>query len=141
MRISLNPANPIYMLILLICTTGLISCNPLSFGGDNVTAVKKEMEEVRRMIQMEIGESQADDESYCRALAKGAKPCGGPWKYLPYSTMESDEVKLRKLAERYYSLNQKYNELTEQYSDCMFISKPPVSLVDGRCKIVRYERH
>lgn len=98
-------------------------------------ALKKEMEKVQKMITGEIGEAKADEESCCKALAIGAKPCGGPWKYLPYSARESDENKLKKLAERHYEANKKYNELTGLMSDCLFVEEPPVTLIDGICRI------
>lgn len=123
------------MLILFICITIFFSCNPFSIDKESESALKKEMKKVQQMITEEIGEAKANDESCCKVLAFGAKPCGGPWKYVPYSAHESDEKKLLKLAGRYYKANKKFNELTGQISDCMFVGEPPVTLSDGNCRI------
>lgn len=91
------------------------------------------MENILNMIHEEIGDAAADDESACRALPIGAKPCGGPWRYIPYSAQESDEALLEELAEKYYQINRQYNEETGQMSDCAYVGEPPVTWENGQC--------
>jgi hypothetical protein len=49
------------------------------------------LEELRRMIEQEIGIPYANEPTQCKLIPFGSKPCGGPWGYLVYSTLKTDE--------------------------------------------------
>ena len=45
-----------------------------------------------------IGDAACDDDSQCRTLPVGSKPCGGPEYYLAWSTKRTDVAALRQAA-------------------------------------------
>ena len=86
-------------------------------------------------ILIMIGDAQATDVSFCREIAFGSKPCGGPWKYLAYSTASTDSVALKAKVDRYNRWEREINERDGGVSDCMFVGPPGVELVGGQCRL------
>ena len=80
-----------------------------------------------------VDDTSADSVSQCGAIAFGAKPCGGPWRYLHYSTKHVDETALAELVELYYYLDELYNQRHGNASDCMWVGPPDVVLLNGHC--------
>lgn len=95
------------------------------------------MEELRRVIQEEIGEPAAKNLPQCKVIAFGAKPCGGPVTYLVYSTANTNESRLKSLVSEYNQRQKRHNEERQMVSDCMVVTEPKVELIDGVCKIKR----
>lgn len=83
-----------------------------------------------------IGEAAASEATYCRTIAFGSKPCGGPWRYLIYSTQTTDSTVLRDKVERFNRLQAERNRELGLVSDCSLAVKPETQLVDGRCSAV-----
>jgi hypothetical protein len=80
--------------------------------------------------------SVCNDDSECRFIAFGSKPCGGPWTYLVYSTsIDTDELE-NKVAQ----YNQLENIFNVQYgivSDCA-LAQEPIDVVceNNKCEAV-----
>jgi hypothetical protein len=64
----------------------------------------------------------------------GAKPCGGPWHYLVYSTRVADEDRLMALAESCNEVEAELNRKTGRMSDCASVTATRVTLEDGVCR-------
>ena len=94
------------------------------------------LKELGRIIEQEIGTPAANEPSQCKLIAFGSKPCGGPARYLVYSTAKTNETRLKQLVEEFNQLAKKINEERKIFSDCMFVSEPKVELVDGVCRIL-----
>jgi hypothetical protein len=62
------------------------------------------LEELQRMIGQEIGVPYADEQSQCKLIAFGSKPCGGPGSYLVYSTARTNESRLEQLVNEFNQL-------------------------------------
>ena len=103
-------------------------CDFGSPGRDDLAALEAE-------ILGMIGNAEATDASFCREIAFGSKPCGGPWKYLAYSTATTDSVKLAEKVDRYNRWEKEINEREGAASDCAFVTAPGVELDAGRCKL------
>ncbi|HEX5021065.1 MAG TPA: hypothetical protein VFX54_10415 [Candidatus Binatia bacterium] len=94
------------------------------------------LKELGRIIEQEIGTPAANEPSQCKLIAFGSKPCGGPARYLVYSTAKTNETRLKQLVDEFNQLAKKINEERKILSDCMFVSEPKVELVDGVCRIL-----
>ena len=94
------------------------------------------LKELGRIIEQEIGTPAANEPSQCKLIAFGSKPCGGPARYLVYSTAKTNETRLKQLVDEFNQLAKKINEERKIFSDCMFVSEPKVELVDGVCRIL-----
>jgi len=93
------------------------------------------LQELRTLIEKEIGTPRANEPKQCKLIAFGSKPCGGPWSYLIYSTATANEVRLKQLMNEYTQLEQKLNIERRLVSDCEFVSEPSVAFVGGVCAI------
>jgi hypothetical protein len=94
------------------------------------------LKELGRIIEQEIGTPAANEPSQCKLIAFGSKPCGGPARYLVYSTAKTNETRLKQLVDEFNQLAKKINEERKSFSDCMFVSEPKVELIDGVCRIL-----
>ncbi len=92
-----------------------------------------DLHEVVIAINNEVGEAKAEQVSYCSILPIGAKPCGGPWGYLVYSTQETNEDRLKNLIERYDELDKIRNAEDERFSTCDMAQPPNLTLENGSC--------
>ena len=75
-------------------------------------------------IQHEIGAAACDKNTHCRTLAIGAKACGGPQAYLPWSTQSTRAARIKLLAARHREAQQAENARTEVMSDCAVVTDP-----------------
>ena len=76
------------------------------------------------------------DEFECRYIAFGAKPCGGPWEYLIYTTsIDTEELEL--LVTEFNAQEANYNETCGAISDCAVALEPTgFTCEDNQCVAV-----
>jgi hypothetical protein len=91
------------------------------------------LEELRRMIEQEIGTPYANEPTQCKLIPFGSKPCGGPWGYLVYSTLKTDESRLKQLVSNFNQLQKKINEEGKILSDCALAPEPKLELAGKLC--------
>lgn len=89
------------------------------------------LEQIRAMI----GSAACTGPGQCRTLPVGARACGGPEAYLPYSTANLSEPALQALAERYTSERQAENEKSGMRSTCQVIQDPGAECRAGTCQL------
>lgn len=99
--------------------------------------------EMHGEIQRLIGAAACRDDSQCRVLPLGSKPCGGPEGHLAWSTVGTDAHQLEALAARYTQARQARNQRLGLMSDCAIVPAPGVRCVPaqggpsgGRCQTV-----
>lgn len=86
-------------------------------------------------IRRQIGTPACSDNAQCRTLAVGARACGGPQAYLPYSTRNTDHNALRALAERSQAESRASVAQDGQMSTCLFEPDPGALCVAGTCQL------
>jgi hypothetical protein len=89
------------------------------------------------MIEQEIGIPSAKEPSQCKLIPFGSKPCGGPWGYLVYSTLKTDESRLKQLVSDFNQLQKKINEDGKILSDCTIAPQPKLEFAGGVCAAKR----
>jgi hypothetical protein len=80
-----------------------------------------------------VGDATCSDVSQCRTIAFGAKPCGGPWQYLVYSSAITDSAALTAAVARYNAKESELNKSEGRVSDCALVAPPRLARVNGRC--------
>lgn len=83
-------------------------------------------------IRALAADARCRDSSQCHSLPLGAKPCGGPEAYLPWSSAGADGQRLQALARRYQA--QRVKENAGLASDCRFVEDPGAVCRAGRCQ-------
>ncbi len=98
---------------------------------DSITVVKKEefdpgaakkMQDLREEIESLIASETCTDISQWRISPLGAKPCGGPTKYIAYPKSKESEI-LSKIKD-YTTLQTAYNKAHNLTSDCIIVLPP-----------------
>lgn len=104
-------------------------------ASSNVTAGgAMQSSEVYQQIRAIVGEAKASQASFCRKVALGHRPCGGPESYLVYSAEGIDEPTLLSLVAKYGSLRKAEHEASGMMSTCEMIPEPGIEWVGGYCK-------
>lgn len=95
---------------------------------DTVPSCENRLEslaELGERIEELVSASQCGDLFECRSIAFGSKPCGGPWRYIVYST-SIDTLLLQELVEEYNLIEDTYNRECDTVSDCS-VAIPPIA--------------
>ena len=89
--------------------------------------------DIRNEISVIVGEAACSEQPECRLIGLGAKPCGGPWEYLIYSSVETDTTGLKEKVKEYNDWNLVINKRYEYVSDCTMAELPEVACIEGKC--------
>ncbi len=82
-------------------------------------------------IQAEVGAAACDSTQQCQTIAIGAKACGGPERYLAWSSKEHDGKKLKALAQA--EASRKQQQADGMMSTCSIVTDPGATCEAGRC--------
>lgn len=99
---------------------------PAAVGDSSATVA-----EIRRLV----GAASCSSSAQCRTLPIGARPCGGPDFYLPWSSPHPDEASLLALARRARSERKAEVERSGELSTCQHIGDPGAVCVAGSCQL------
>jgi hypothetical protein len=89
--------------------------------------------DVLRQIREQAADLSCDVSQQCHTLPLGAKPCGGPEGYLPWSSKNNDGAALRDLAARHTALRRAENARSGMLSTCSVTPDPGATCRAGRC--------
>ncbi len=84
-------------------------------------------------IERLIGDAPCDHDGQCRTLPIGHKACGGPERWLPWSTKATDEARLHELLARAGSGSLPPPARPQGYSLCVVVPDPGAVCQAGRC--------
>lgn len=87
-------------------------------------------------IREQVGNPQASSREQCRVAGIGHRPCGGPERYLLYSTQTTDEVKLLPMLQRYNALVRQRVQEEGRVGTCEVLPEPGVIVRGGVCVAV-----
>jgi hypothetical protein len=96
--------------------------SPLEAGADLAEAVRER-----------IGDAACSDDSQCRTLGWGARACGGPSRWLAWSTLRSDAPSLQALASREAQRQSAVAQRLGMASTCQVAPDPGAQCVAKRC--------
>lgn len=85
-------------------------------------------------IRALIGSAACTESAQCRTVPIGARGCGGPEMYLPWSTAQTKPDALQALAERYKAERQAQIQARGEVSDCRFAVDPGAVCRAGVCE-------
>lgn len=99
--------------------------------------VRSASAELTDKIGAEIGDAACDTAQQCRTLAYGHKACGGPERYVAYSTKRSDTARLAALAASYASARGEQDARAGVVSTCSIVTDPGATCSAGRCTLLQ----
>ncbi|WP_213611583.1 hypothetical protein [Pseudoalteromonas sp.] len=74
----------------------------------------------------------------CKVLEVGARPCGGPSKYVVYSTLNHSQEQAEQLAQKITQQEQQKNAALES-KECSPVLEIHSLCIDNQCKTVNYQ--
>ena len=100
---------------------------PLSKGEDAASLLVR--------IRNAIGPASCNDSTQCKTLAVGARACGGPEGYLPYSTAVKTSEALEDLAARHAESRRAAHAASGMMSTCVVLPDPGAVCMQGACRL------
>jgi len=119
-----------YLSILILAP--LVACSEVTDNDDSGTSDKPDTDHLQK-IQATIADTSCNTNNDCALIEVGAKPCGGPETYEPYSKQNVDEKKLQELAAAYKKQRQDYFKENQIMGICVVTPKPSVACVSNQC--------
>ncbi len=99
----------------------------------------KRLSRMERILEQLLASPVCNSREDCIALPCGAKPCGGPGKYVAASrSSESFSILIPQLC-IFNSFQDLVNHRYKYLSDCLFVTRPEVECRDGLCRIADRE--
>lgn len=86
-----------------------------------------------QQIQAASANPACDNDSQCHTIGVGAKACGGPQSYLPWSSKQDDGAALKQLVERHAAALRAQDAREAMMSTCSVVSDPGASCRANRC--------
>jgi hypothetical protein len=86
-------------------------------------------------IRAMAGTPSCSDDSQCHTLALGARACGGPESYLPWSSAHTSQAEIQALGERYKEERRAANAASGAMSTCQFMPDPGAVCRVGTCQL------
>jgi hypothetical protein len=105
--------------------------SPPPAQGDDKASPAATLAQLRTLV----GNAPCGDDSQCRSLPLGAKPCGGPEGYLAWSSAHSPEREVLALGQRYQAERRAEAQQRGMVSDCRFQPDPGAACRAGSCQL------
>lgn len=118
--------------IFAVALLPLMACSQAGSKDESTTAKNKPVD-YQQQIQAAIADKSCNSDADCALVEVGAKPCGGPETYEPYSKPNVDEARLQELAVAYKKERQDYFKDNQIMGICVVTPKPSVSCVNNQC--------
>lgn len=88
-----------------------------------------------KKIQAANADTSCDTQSQCHTIGVGSKACGGPERYMAWSSKNSDGAALKALVEQHTAARRADDEREQMMSTCSLVSDPGASCRAGQCTI------
>ena len=88
-------------------------------------------------IEAEVGQAGCTSAAQCRTLPIGSKACGGPARWMAWSTTASDGQRLQTWAQELAQRQRRREEAEGILSNCSFEADPGAVCTAGRCMLAR----
>jgi hypothetical protein len=87
-------------------------------------------------IEAERGKASCDTTDQCHTIGVGAKACGGPERYLAWSSKDNDGNRLKALVQQHAELRRAEDAKAGMMSTCIFLPDPGATCQAGQCVVL-----
>jgi hypothetical protein len=84
-------------------------------------------------IEAERGDAACDTNAQCHSIAVGSKACGGPERYMAWSSRNNDGTRLRALVAEHAAARKADDAKAGMASTCSFVTDPGATCAAGHC--------
>ncbi|PHV11806.1 hypothetical protein [Chitinimonas sp. BJB300] len=107
----------------------------LAFSLPAAAATRIDVANTLQALQTAIGAASCETNDDCHVIGVGARACGGPESYLPWSSRDGDEATIKSLAEQHHTARQAEVTARGEMSTCSILPKPAVRCQAKRCEL------
>ncbi len=133
----------------LVVVTALAGCVQLTeeqqraallseFDG-SLAQLQLNLRQLERRLGHLTDDKSCEQDSHCKVLAKGVRPCGGPEQFLVYSALGTDEPLLLQTSEQFTLLRQQQHQRLGTISSCELLLEPVASCQQQQCVLQQLE--
>ena len=137
-----NPFGPCLIRVALSCVLvvsdgcAMPPSAPIEIPSTGGQSEEQTESELLDKLRAEISGAPCDDTTQCRTLLMGAKACGGPEYWLPWSTLVSHADRLQVLSDAYASLQiQRVRSRGGVNSNCQWLDDPGAVCQARHCEL------
>ena len=117
--------------LLMLAASACGSAPPAAPAAGAPTANKTEA--LWKKIQAANADTSCDTQSQCHTIGFGSKACGGPERYMAWSSKNSDGAALKALIDQHAAARRADDEREQMMSTCSMVSDPGASCRAGQC--------
>lgn len=117
--------------LLMLAASACGSAPPAAPAPGAPTASKTE--QLWKKIQAANADTSCDTQSQCHTIGFGSKACGGPERYMAWSSKNSDGAALKALIDQHAAARRADDEREQMMSTCSMVSDPGASCRAGQC--------
>jgi hypothetical protein len=121
--------------LLMLTATACGSAPPAAPSASADPAPAGKAEQLWQQIQAANADTSCDTSSQCHTIGTGSKACGGPERYLAWSSKHGDGAALKALVEQHSAVRRADDERAQMMSTCSMVSDPGASCRAGRCTL------
>ncbi|MET0265609.1 MAG: hypothetical protein ABW202_08345 [Duganella sp.] len=92
-------------------------------------------EQLWQQIQASAADNSCNSDSQCHTIGIGSKACGGPERYLAWSSQRSDGATLQRLVAQHSAARRADDDRQRSLSTCSMVSDPGASCRANRCTL------
>jgi len=118
-----------HLIVLVLTCLGTAAC-----AGPAATPARPDPNDTLARVRALVGGAGCTDDSQCHSLALGARPCGGPEGYLPWSSKATSPDEVQALGALYKAEREQANRASGRVGDCRFQPDPGAVCRGGTCQ-------
>lgn len=120
-------------LVLLLASSACRSDAPQSAAPDAAPARGGDSAGLLARIAAERGAAACTMDAQCHSIGVGAKACGGPERYLAWSSKDNDGARLRALVAEHAAARRAEDRKAGMMSTCSMVLDPGAVCAAGQC--------
>jgi hypothetical protein len=121
------------ILAILTMTLLLFACGQGSKQSPRLQYDRATLDMKYQAVNNLVQDLSCTDSSACASIGVGAKPCGGPWRYLVYSKATVNEKELTALVADLNAYEEGFNKQEGIISDCDLVREAQPGCIHQMC--------
>jgi hypothetical protein len=129
----MNPSTPSRTLVRLAGLALLLASSACRSDAPQVPSSTTGSAPLLARIEAERGDAACDADDQCHTIGVGHKACGGPERYLAWSSKHSDGTRLRALVAEHAAARRAEDAKNGMMSTCSVVQDPGATCSAGHC--------
>ena len=130
---TFSPTTLLAGALLLLASTACRSDAPVNAATPASPSPTASSAELLGRIEDERGDARCDIPDECHTIGVGAKACGGPERYVAWSSKDNDGKRLKELVAEHAALRRLQDASSGMMSNCAVVPDPGATCQANKC--------